>query len=115
MALTNATVSFTGSRILTVGILTTYTLNLDTPQTNNVITFNQNFTDIPLIQLQVYLLVLVNLNIMLRLITEGGANYTLANILNFTTSLPDPPDAPVLVATSISETAIDIVRTAGAK
>ncbi len=107
---TSATVSFTPPN-LNGGNLTTYSLYLDTPQTNNVITFNQNFTDNPLTITGLTLGTSYSANA--TAITEGGANFTAVNILNFTTATFNPPGTPTLSASALSDTAIRFTSVPG--
>ncbi len=46
-------------------------------------------------------------------ITEAGANYTLANILNFTTSTWNAPGAPTLSAVALGDTALRFTSVPG--
>ena len=100
---TTATVSFTIPNYNT-GNLTTNTFNLDTPQNNNVLTFFANSTDNPFTFTGLTLGTSYSANA--TVITEGGGNYTLANILNFTTSTYVNPGTPTLSASALSDTAI---------
>ena len=100
---TTATVSFTPPN-LNAGNLTTYTFNLDTPQNNNVQTFFANSTDNPFLITGLTLGTSYSANA--TAITEGGGNYTLANILNFTTATYNAPGSPTLSASALSDTAI---------
>lgn len=107
---TTATVSFTAPN-LHGETLQNYSLYLQTPQTNNVLTFNQNFTNNPLTISGLTLGTAYSANATAN--TAGGKNFTGMVILNFTTATFNPPGAPTLGAIALSDTALRLTSVAG--
>lgn len=107
---TTATVTFTAPDLNGESLIN-YMLNVTTPQASTADDFytNSSSTTINIIGLTLG----TGYTAQASAYTLGGANWTYANVLNFTTATFNPPGAPTLSAVALSDTGLRLTSVAG--